>query len=441
MLARQRMPLLVILPEAADSDVVATDLESFGIDRCEVFPLAAEEGVPEAIRDQDFARRLQILKRLRNSNAPGALSVVTATITSVMQPTPSPSALEGATRTVATGKTIDIEDLLDWLVKSGYHPSTAVELPGEFSQRGGILDIFAPDRNQPMRIEFFGDEVDSIRTFDLGSQRSVETLPSVEFAALLARDYRDGMILDYLPPDAGILIVEPKRCEKVAEAFLERMSGVQKYQPWDNVFAAARKRALAFGFQLAEVGSDNLLPLRSVSVDSFTGELDEVRKRVDQTAGQDQVLLLADTAADAQRMSELMQTTEVAKRGQLEIIVGSLSGGFRLLEPPVLLLTGAELFHRSTVRRVKPRAQGKAIDSFLQLEPGDLVVHLAHGIGLYRGMELIDRNGVKTEHLTIEFDGGTKIYVPATKIGLVQKYVGGTKSRPRLAKIGGQAWA
>ena len=104
------------------------------------------------------------------------------------------------------------------------------------------------------------------------------------------------------------------------------------------------------------------------------------------------------------------------------------------------MLTGAELFHRSPVRRGRSRARGKPISSLMQLDPGDLVVHLSHGIGLYRGLKHIEKNGQHIEHLTIEFDGGTKIYVPASRIGLVQRYVGGTKTRPRLAKIGGQAW-
>ena len=104
------------------------------------------------------------------------------------------------------------------------------------------------------------------------------------------------------------------------------------------------------------------------------------------------------------------------------------------------MLTGAELFHRSPVRRGRSRSRGKPINSLTQLEPGDLVVHLSYGIGLYRGLQHIEKNGQHLEHLTIEFDGGSKIYVPASRIGLVQRYVGGTKTQPRLAKIGGQSW-
>jgi transcription-repair coupling factor (superfamily II helicase) len=106
----------------------------------------------------------------------------------------------------------------------------------------------------------------------------------------------------------------------------------------------------------------------------------------------------------------------------------------------LLILTGSELFHRGELRRLPRRRLGKAIDSFLDLREGDLVVHLAHGIGRYRGLRLIEKQGQHEEHLEIEFDGGTKLFVPAVKIDLVQKYVGGTKTRPSLAKIGGKSW-
>jgi transcription-repair coupling factor (superfamily II helicase) len=152
------------------------------------------------------------------------------------------------------------------------------------------------------------------------------------------------------------------------------------------------------------------------------------------------VILVGDTPADGERLTELLHDTDAARQGRLHLVVAEVSGGFRLVDAEVLVLTGAELFHRSPVRRGRSRARGKPISSLMQLDPGDLVVHLSHGIGLYRGLKHIEKNGQHIEHLTIEFDGGTKIYVPASRIGLVQRYVGGTKTRPRLARIGGQSW-
>jgi len=124
----------------------------------------------------------------------------------------------------------------------------------------------------------------------------------------------------------------------------------------------------------------------------------------------------------------------------LHFPIGYLRAGFRLTSERVALISGNELFHREEVRRPSRRRLGRVIDSFLELREGDYVVHIAHGIGKYRGLRLLEKDDRAEEHLELEFDGGTKIYVPASKIDLVQKYVGGAKSRPALARIGSQSW-
>src|SRR5262249_2243095 len=108
----------------------------------------------------------------------------------------------------------------------------------------------------------------------------------------------------------------------------------------------------------------------------------------------------------------------------------------------VLVLSDNELFHREEVRVVMPRRQleSRAIDSFLELAEGDLVVHLTHGIGRYRGMHVLEKNGHTEEHLILEFRDGVRLYVPASKIDLVQKYVGGGRTDPELSRVGGTGW-
>ena len=119
---------------------------------------------------------------------------------------------------------------------------------------------------------------------------------------------------------------------------------------------------------------------------------------------------------------------------------GICRAGFRLVPERIALVSGGELFHRTDLHRSARRKLGRVIDSFLELREGDYVVHLSHGIGRYRGLKLLEKEGQVEEHLILEFQGETKIYVPASKIELVQKYVGGAKSRPTLAKIGGRSW-
>jgi transcription-repair coupling factor (superfamily II helicase) len=154
-----------------------------------------------------------------------------------------------------------------------------------------------------------------------------------------------------------------------------------------------------------------------------------------------EVFLVTQTEAEVERLAEILRTTKLAAAGRLHFPIGSLQQGFRLVRGRVIVITSGELFHRGELRRLPRRRLGKAIDSFVDLRSGDLVVHLSHGIGRYRGIQLLDKEGRVEEHLQIEFHGGTKVYVPASRIGLVQKYIGGTRTRPTLAKIGGRAWA
>ena len=164
--------------------------------------------------------------------------------------------------------------------------------------------------------------------------------------------------------------------------------------------------------------------------DWSSGELESIAE------GQD-LFIICTTEAESQRLAEVFAGTKPAQAGRLHYPIGFLRSGFRLLSDKLLLISGGELFHREEVRRPSRRRLGRVIDSFLDLREGDYVVHIGHGIGKYRGMRLLEKDDRAEEHLELEFDGGTKIYVPASKIDLVQKYVGGQKTRPPLAKIGG----
>ncbi len=472
-LARHTPHLLVLVPNVADADVVAGDVRCFGVKDVVSLPLASGDGRRVAVRDPDFAERLQVLQRLRGRDAssPEPL-VVTAYVGAAMQRVPSPERLAGSTRRLTVGQTLDPEAVRRWLAEAGFAATTGVQYPGEFASRGGLLDIYSPDQPDPIRIEWFGDEIESIRRFDPASQRSIESINAVELAAIAgdtgstdSESVGDkkatgdkkaagvatgaevttgaggwGTITDYLPNDTVVVLVDPPDSRSSAKTLLGRVGDRSRYVELEELLASLRSHRVVTASPLAEVGGEEVVDLRSGSADSFAGALDETTRRVDTVAAGHDVIVVGDTAADAERLSEVLRETGAARRGRLHLEVADLSGGFRLVDADVLVLTGAELFHRSPVRRRKTRSPGKPIDNSLQLEAGDLVVHLSHGIGLYRGLESIEKNGQHLEHLVIEFDGSTKVYVPASRIGLIQRYVGGTKHRPKLAKVGGQQW-
>ena len=453
-LARQKLNLLMILPQAADADIVAGDAMAFGLTESYALPLSSTEFKASSIRDEDYAERLQVLQQLRRRDETSVQPMlVTSYVGGVMQRVPTPEQLESSTRRLKVGQTIDSEEIRKWLAESGFSATSAVQLPGEFAARGGLLDIYSADQSQPLRIEWFGDEIESIRQFDLASQRSIETLQEIEIAAIgVSSDSEStdkselteqGTIGDYLPRDTLIILVEPEELKQSADKLHQRSGETSNLHDYEALVQLFDGFSVVTASTLAATDDSKrtVIDLRTGSTESFAGSLDETKTKLDELSNRHRVITVGDTPADGERLSELLRDTQVAQQGRLKMMIADITVGFRLLDNDLLVLTGAELFHRSPVRRGKTRAKGKPIGSLTQLDPGDLVVHLSHGIGLYRGLRQIEKNGQHIEHLTIEFDEGAKIYVPASRIGLVQRYVGGTKTRPRLAKIGGQAWA
>src|SRR5207249_6263198 len=190
--------------------------------------------------------------------------------------------------------------------------------------------------------------------------------------------------------------------------------------------------------------------LRVESVERFSGEVARVRDELDSIVSGDRVLIACFNEAECKRLGEVLAAGQLAQSDRLRLVTGRVRAGFRLVDAGLVVLGGQELFHREETRQVLPRRrlESRAIDSFLELAEGDLVVHVSHGIARYRGMQLLDKHtadgrpasGQAEEHLILEFRDGVRLFVPATKIDLVQKYVGGSKTDPELSKVGGTSW-
>ena len=428
--------ILVVLPRAADVDPWMDDLDLFcSTDVCE-FP--AWEGDPgeRFLHDETYAERLRTLKQLL-SHPP---DVIVTSIQSLVQPVPSQAGLAKHSRSWRVGDRIDVDELSHWLAGHRFHSTTAVELPGEFSTRGGIMDIFAPDWDAPTRIELFDDEIESIRTFDIATQRSVEHLQQIELTVIPPSSADQSSLIDYLDRGSRCLLVEPEQVREEGKRFLELCDDPQSL----HSVATIERQLFALGVATAsEISAGKAAvscALRVESVDRFSGEFGRVRQELDQIGAGHDAYIVARTDAEITRLSEILEETELWKAGRVQFVVGNLREGFRIPDAEIIVISSPELFDRGQVRRIPRRRLGKAIDSFMDLKEGDLVVHLAHGIGRFRGLQLIEKDDHIEEHLVVEFHGSTKLYVPATKIGLVQKYIGGGKTRPTLAKLGGKSW-
>jgi len=430
-------PVVVVCPQVDDVDELIDDLTLFTPITPERFP--AWESMPSerVIHDEVFGDRVRLLKLLPSPEAP---KLVVTSIQSLLQPVPERESLRRQTRSLRTGGEVPIEELSQWLVNNGFHNTTAVELPGEFSVRGGIVDVFAPDWYDPVRVEFFGDEIESIRRFEVSSQRSLATLESVDVTILEPNLQDRAHLADFLPPESWFLLIEPGEIEQHGRDYLQRLDRPQDFHGVSATLQQVLRFPSVTASAVAPGSLETTCRLQIESVERFSGDINKVRDELDDAGSGQEVFVVCQTEAEVRRLSEIFGSTQLARDGNLNFPIGALQTGFRLVADRIVLLSSGELFRRTDLRRPTRRRLGRVIDSFIELREGDLVVHVAHGIARYRGLKLLEKAGQVEEHLVLEFYGRTKLYVPSSKIGLVQKYVGGSKSRPTLARLGGRTW-
>jgi transcription-repair coupling factor (superfamily II helicase) len=442
--------LVIVCPHPGEIDELADELSLFTAREVQKFP--AWETLPSEVvtRDEVFGDRMRLLKRLVQGSGgsvkgsaakAGGAELIVTSIQSLLQPVPPADLLAAQTTWLNVGQTIDPEALSRRLVEQGFENVPAVQLPGEFSLRGGILDLFAPDWYDPVRIEFFGDTIDSIRRFDLATQRSLAPSDSIDVTVLPPKTAVGENAATYFPAGTWVLLLEPHVLEEEGRHYLGRLEDTKGLYTVSDTLTRLYQFPSVTSSAISTMSMETTCHLRIESVERFSGDIGKVRGELETVAEQQELFVVCQNEAEAQRLAEVFAGTKPAVAGRLHYVVGYLRSGFRLLRENVLLLSGNELFHRAEVRRPSRRRLGRIIDSFLDLREGDYVVHIAHGIGRYRGMRLLEKDDRAEEHLELEFDGGTKIYVPASKIELVQKYVGGAKSAPNLAKIGSPSWA
>ena len=436
--------LLIVLAHVGDVDDFRDDVATFAGVSPEVFP--AWDRLPKEAGpgDEVFGRRLRVLKALAGDAPP---RFVVTTMQALLQPVPRPEVLERASHAVRVGETVPVERLTAWMVEKWMARVEVVEVAGEFSLRGGILDVFPPDAEAPVRIEFFGDEVESIRPFDPETQRSLGRLEAVIITSVPALDgdrLEDlAHAADALPEGTWVALVEPADLREEGRHYLGRAADARGLFTVDSTFARLLKHP---SITLATLSADSLeaaCHLRVESVERFSGELSKVKAELDGASAGDRVLIACHNAAEVERLGEVFGDTEIARSGRLQLTIGRVRAGFRMVDAGTLVVGDHELFARTDIRRptTRRRYESRAIDSFLDLNEGDLVVHVNHGIALYRGLQVVDKGETHgEEQLVLEFAEGTKLYVPIVKIDLVQKYVGGGKATPALSKIGSSAW-
>ena len=436
--------LIVVLPRPADLDQFADDLAAFLGRPVDVFP--AWESLPQenAVADPVFGKRLKIVRQFASSQPP---AVVVTTIGALLQPTPARSEIAAGTRRLCVKQELDQHEFQEWLLSRGFERVTGLQFAGEFAVRGGILDLYPADADDPLRIEFFGDEIESIRQFDVETQRTIQNLESVEISVIraveLGTQATSECLIDGLSMAAWVALSELSDITSEGRHFIERLKDPRGYFSVEAVLAKCVQRPSVTIAPLIASSFDRMCHLQVESLERLSGPRTEVLHELAEILGRDgRVLIACHNEGEQQRLTEMLSAHDASFVARVTLCLGRVARGFRLVPQGLVVVSDNELFNRTEVRREtkKRRWESRAIDSFIELNEGDYVVHLSYGIAKYHGMRVMREGDQLEEHLELEFRNNFKMYVPVVLIQLVQKYVGGSKSEPELSLYGGTAW-
>ncbi len=469
--------VLYVTAHLEEADQALDDAELFAGAPCMLFPAWEARPGEGAGGAEIEAERLRVLTLIDGAGDDGtepgrlyraastptrtgaarAAFLIVAPIQALMQPTPPRSALRASARVLAVGDEADPLDLLSWCVDHGYERLDLVESPGDAAQRGDIFDVFPPGEPGPIRVQLLGDHVESIRRFDVGTQRSGEALSMLTLTAMKAAASPDLGVADfisYLPPGAVVVLDNPSEIGELAQTYLRRLEeggNAPGVFPVEDVFAAMQRlpQVHLSRFGSAAVRGETTVDFGVRSVSRFEGKSEDAVAELLRLAQTRRIHVVCENEGERDRLRELLagHASESkgagASAGAIELHLGRMHRGFEWTRASAMVLPHHEIFHRYQHRRRLRRVHtGRAIESWVELKSGEYVVHATHGIALFTGMETMRKgdSAKLEEFLVLEFAEGAKLFVPTSQVDLVQKYIGAGGNKPTLSTLGGKRW-
>lgn len=371
--------------------------------------------------------------------------------------------------------TVDTEQLKNQLVALGYERVGQVEMPGQFSVRGGIVDIYCLTEENPWRIELWGDEIDSIRSFDPESQRSLENLEELTIYPAVEHTGGKDMVsfLDYFPEERTIIFLdepnrltekggaveeeyrqsrmhrEEKGSRNLPENWLCSFEQLQKELNKRNCISVCALEPKQAGWKVRE---KFYLEVKSIS--AYNNSFELLVKDLHQYKKQGyRIALLSGSRTRAERLAKDLQEEGLAAfygqdydreicPGEIMVVYGHAKKGFEYPLIKFAVMTESDIFGQEQKKKKKKKNySGSRIQDFAELSIGDFVVHEKHGLGIYRGIEKVEVDRIVKDYIKIEYRGGSNLYIPATQLDCLQKYSGADASKaPKLNKLGTQEW-
>ena len=370
--------------------------------------------------------------------------------------------------------TVDIEQLKNQLVALGYERVGQVEMPGQFSVRGGIVDIYCLTEENPWRIELWGDEIDSIRSFDPESQRSLENLEELTIYPAVEHIGDKDMVsfLDYFSEERTIIFLdepnrltekggaveeeyrqsrmhrEEKGSRNLPENWLCSFEQLQKELNKRNCISVCALEPKQAGWKVRE---KFYLEVKSIS--AYNNSFELLVKDLHQYKKQGyRIALLSGSRTRAERLAKDLQEEGLAAfygqdydreicPGEIMVVYGHAKKGFEYPLIKFAVMTESDIFGQEQKKKKKKNYSGSRIQDFAELSIGDFVVHEKHGLGIYRGIEKVEVDRIVKDYIKIEYRGGSNLYIPATQLDCLQKYSGADAAKaPKLNKLGTQEW-
>jgi transcription-repair coupling factor (superfamily II helicase) len=489
-------PFLIIVPRLQDAESLLEDLRFFQNNEkipsllfppWETLPYDKIAPHPEIIQE-----RVKCLFSLLK----GQKAAFIAPVRALMQKVLSPDDLEGSTLSLSVGEEVGRDHLVRFLNRNGFTPVRVVEEKGDFSIRGAIVDIYVPPYDEPLRLEFDGDRLESIRRFETESQRSLPQSLMDQAILLPARDIsgedshpHSATLFDYFKGKGVIFVEEGEEVEREMKAFshliqehyekaLSKGESIpppeSSYLRYEEVTTHLNRFQTVFLQEgpIAPPQCQHLFPINMESNEELQREIkahlsgpvnlseqspfsillqhlrDWQRRGV-------KVTIVSHTLGQGERLRELLAHYEVESHLEkirrfkevmasgdraLTLLIAPLSTGFQNPNEGWVLLTEEEIFgERRRLREGKVKKPSPPI-SFSELREDNFIVHVDYGVGIYRGLRHLKIAGVSNDYLLLEYLDGDKLYVPVDRLNLIQRYVGGDGRGPRLDKLGGSSW-
>ncbi|MBQ7317907.1 MAG: transcription-repair coupling factor [Phascolarctobacterium sp.] len=354
---------------------------------------------------------------------------------------------------IKVGEEREQQEVIAALIGLGYERTGQVDAIGQFCLRGDILDVFPINSNVAVRIEWFDNEIDAVRTFDINNQRRLQSLEEIKIAPLIIEETEEctASVFDYCAPETIVVTDEPVKIFELLEKLdKENKAYAEELFSKEEIIAQCGKRSLlasALGHSYLRDLPNINVPVRGVApynknINMLTEDLEGWLRE-----GVTPVIMLSSSVkargfADNLGKYSLpaVYADEAMQENVINVMYGDLDHGFRFWNESWILLTENDIFGMQKRKRLHSKNQGQQLQYFSDIKAGDYVVHKVHGIGRYIGVENVEVSGVHRDYLLLAYAGEDRLYVPVEQVGMLHKYVGSEGTVPRLSKMGGADW-